>query len=814
MAAVLKSRPSAGWFAFYLGTLAGQDWRRAEAFYEKAVAAFQRQHEASGEIQAIYSLHYSLYQIGRLNEAEQYVRRAREVAEASGQSSLLGWSLLLQARHLIFLDQDFDRSYHLLSQAQAIAGPNAASQFRQECLIYRANVSVELGRFAEARDDFNRAADLAKASGDLGDMASARYGVARALVEELSEAPDERGWQIVKEAALASRQAAWAAKSRNVEAKAEWILAMLTSGKEMQDHLSRCVQVASSMREQGYCRNALARRLTTLDPAAAQRVIDDALQIARKAGDPLAMAYSLREQMRISWAEDSPDRAFLASQSVLEQIESIRDLQKDLDSQAGWFSTWAEDYYWLSGRLFEASRSSGRAEDLDRAFQVIERLRARSLLDALRAVSASTSLTRPAPPKFATLGDVQSALAADEALLSFQVAPWKDWTADFGGGSWIVVVTRHSAAAYPLIDRMKLRAKVKLFSGDFESRDGAEAETAVQLYRELLGRALADLPRGVSRLVIIPDDSLYQLPFAALRQSPREAPLGALYQISQVPSATLWLLWKNQQPVAARVPALVFADPALPTTGEADTESAYPVERRDSSLDPPFLPRLQRGREEGEEVVDTLRGGSILRVGKDASLAYLRQVELQRFAIIHFATHALVDERNPERSAIVLASPLSLNAGLLTASEIGTLRLNGVLAVLSSCQTASGAVLRGEGVMSLARAFFQARARTVVGSLWSVRDNEAQEFSERLYHYLEVGLSVSAALRAAQRDRIAAHMPAAAWAGVVVLGDGDLVPLPGGRKPRTLMPGAATVAAALAGIAAALLFGWRWLRAR
>ncbi|HKV10312.1 MAG TPA: hypothetical protein VJ725_19380, partial [Thermoanaerobaculia bacterium] len=44
------------------------------------------------------------------------------------------------------------------------------------------------------------------------------------------------------------------------------------------------------------------------------------------------------------------------------------------------------------------------------------------------------------------------------------------------------------------------------------------------------------------------------------------------------------------------------------------------------------------------------------------------------------------------------------------------------------------------------------------------------------------GLSVAAALHAAQQDRIEAGAPAAAWAGIVVLGDGDVVPLPGGRK--------------------------------
>ena len=376
----------------------------------------------------------------------------------------------------------------------------------------------------------------------------------------------------------------------------------------------------------------------------------------------------------------------------------------------------------------------------------------------------------------------------------------------------MVVLTRHSAAVYPLMDRMKMQAKVKLFGGDFQSRDGAEAEAAVQLYQVLLERALARLPRGVSRLVIIPDGSLHQLPFAALQRTPRAAPLGARYQISQVPSATLWLLWKRQRPVAAAVPALVLADPAMLSTGEVGAVRGDLIERGGSELDPPSLPRLLRSRKEGEGVVDALGGGSILRLGEDASLTYLRQVDLQRFAILHFATHALVDEHDAERSAIALASRSGVNAGLLRASEIEKLRLNGVVVVLSSCRTASGAVLRGEGVMSLARAFFQAGARTVIGSLWPVRDGEAQELSESLYRYLGQGLSASAALQAARRDRIAAHAPAAAWAGLVVMGDGDLVPLPGGGKSRPLTLLAAAGIAGLIVVGGALLLGQSRLR--
>jgi hypothetical protein len=63
-----------------------------------------------------------------------------------------------------------------------------------------------------------------------------------------------------------------------------------------------------------------------------------------------------------------------------------------------------------------------------------------------------------------------------------------------------------------------------------------------------------------------------------------------------------------------------------------------------------------------------------------------------------------------------------------------------------------------------------------------LRDDEAAALFDRFYRHLGRGTSLAAALRAAQRDRIDDGAPAAAWAGLVVLGDGGLVPLPGGRR--------------------------------
>lgn len=104
----------------------------------------------------------------------------------------------------------------------------------------------------------------------------------------------------------------------------------------------------------------------------------------------------------------------------------------------------------------------------------------------------------------------------------------------------------------------------------------------------------------------------------------------------------------------------------------------------------------------------------------DASRRTATSAELERYRIVHFASHALINSQHPELSGVVL-SLVNRNGepqdGFLRANEIYNLRLNAELVVLSACQTALGKEVKGEGLIGLTRAFMYAGAPRVVALL-------------------------------------------------------------------------------------------------
>jgi CHAT domain-containing protein len=363
------------------------------------------------------------------------------------------------------------------------------------------------------------------------------------------------------------------------------------------------------------------------------------------------------------------------------------------------------------------------------------------------------------------------------------------------------VITSIGARAVRLPECPDLRKRLRLFLSLLERRDDSDVTGAHRLYRDLLSSPVGVLPDTVTTLIVVPDGPLHRVPFGALVDAAGTRVAGR-YALTVIPSATTWLRWRGAGQPATRPSALIaFADPASRADGGDDGLRGE-------------LGPLRHARREAVMLRRHLGNGEVLQ-GEDATEAALKSADLSRYGMIHLAPHALVNDEYPERSAVLLATgvPDGDEDGALHFDEVIELDLDGQVVVLSACRSASGPLIGGEGVMGLANAFFLAGARTVVAGLWPVRDRETAALVERFGGHLGDGRSVAEALTLARRDLIRRGSPPAAWAGMVVLGDGDTVPLTGGSSRLPTRTIALIAALAIVVVAGASIFVGR-LRSR
>jgi len=277
----------------------------------------------------------------------------------------------------------------------------------------------------------------------------------------------------------------------------------------------------------------------------------------------------------------------------------------------------------------------------------------------------------------------------------------------------------------------------------------AQAE-AQELGELLLGPETAEAQGG--RLVIVPDDVLHTLPFAAL--TTRDGVfLGERFVLSIAPSLTAWHELRARPPTpSARTIAVMANTRFVDGSGEAER------------------PRLAAAALEARDVA---RRASEPLLLLDASEAQLKRQPLGEFQALHFATHVEIDEARPERSRIVLA-PGESEDGFLQAREIERMRLPCRLAVVSGCRSGQGRIVAGEGVVGLSHAFYSAGARSLLMSLWDVSD-ESAALAMRLFYDALPGHTPAEALQIAQRGlrRSGRFDHPAHWAAFFVSGDAD-----------------------------------------
>lgn len=304
---------------------------------------------------------------------------------------------------------------------------------------------------------------------------------------------------------------------------------------------------------------------------------------------------------------------------------------------------------------------------------------------------------------------------------------------------------------------------------------------AEQLYQLILKEPLL-IAENLDHLVIIPDGSLGYIPFEALTEDASAGEyLIQKFPVSYAYSATIFSELKKTRQFANKNVKGNYAGfaPKYEKNLLAMQDDYVNKLVRDGNLD---LPGATREVSQINKIVD----GDVWMNLNATELNFKDRAN--DYNIIHLAMHGLLNDDEPMLSKLVFThGGDSIEDGFLNAYEIYNLELNAELAVLSACNTASGKIKRGEGIMSLSRAFVYAGCPSILASLWKAPDQATSEIMINFYKNLKSGKDKASALRQAKLDFME-NNPGIFnhpfyWSGFIPIGDMKPVQIEQGFKP-------------------------------
>ncbi|MFN0109547.1 MAG: CHAT domain-containing tetratricopeptide repeat protein [Blastocatellia bacterium] len=561
----------------------------------------------------------------------------------------------------------------------------------------------------------------------------------------------------------------------------------------------------------------------------ALRAFAQAETLAREINSPSGLITAYEGQGKALRALNRPGEARQAYQNAVRAIEQlVPQIGVELEQRLGFQHSHATPYFALTDLLIEQ-------QDAQQALVLAEQAKSRVLLDSLqngrlniarvlsseereaeakalaRLSALNSQLTqaaqeeKPDNSKFARLKTQQiearqtyealqtqlfaahpelkvrrgetAPLALDEtaAMLGPQTA-----LLEFASGETrthlFVITARNGKPALQTftipLKRQELAAKTEKLRQTFANRNLGYVEPARELYDLLLKPAAAAL-QGKSRLVIVPDGPLWELPFQALMPTANRF-LIEDKTISTAPSLTFLreMIRVREKRGKQSAPAniLVVGNPAL----GGEELLAKRAELMGDKLEP-----LPFAEQQATLLGQLYKTNAKVLTGAVATEATVK-AEMGKYRILHLATHGVLDDRNPMYSHLVLAQTGNnkeggqTEDGLLEARELLDMDLQADLAVLSACETGRGKIGAGEGMIGLSWALFVAGVPTTVVSQWKVADKSTAELMVAFHQQLQAGQPKAEALRRAAQPML--KQPNSRhpfyWAGFTLVGDG------------------------------------------
>lgn len=606
------------------------------------------------------------------------------------------------------------------------------------------------------------------------------------------------------------------------------------------DHFQRGLKLTIEAKNRSETANiqlSLAKALwNSGDKKATEDLFLQAKLTAEEIGNPQFVVRSLYELAIVERDRGNFDKAVEYLEKGLIIIEKIRGELKNKSLQTTYFSTVQNFYELYTDLLIERARKNDDKRDISLAFELSERSRARSLIDILEEAridfrqnvdagllekekdfnieiglkyqarerlllqnakpeeiakinaeinGMETELQKTElqiienNPQYANLTRgktlstkaIQNLLDSETVLLEYKLGKTR---------SYLWLVTGDSIDFYELPSREILENKTRQFYENISENAPEKAGISYELYEILLSKVKTQT--AGKRLAVVADGILQYLPFSALKDQ-NSVYLADKNEIVFLPSASVLASLREMKPSGNKTLA-VFADPVFDSQDSRIARNSVGGETlktgsvlRDFRLGED-LPRLLASRQEAGNIAafvdDNQRS---VKLGFEANLENIETAKLSDYRILHFATHGILNTKQPELSGLVFSlydEKGNPQRGFLSLNDIYNFDLSSDLVVLSACQTALGKDVRGEGLIGISRGFFYAGSKRIVASLWKVDDSATAEFMKRFYkNHLQKGMPASQALKQTKVEmkKIRRYQSPFFWSAFILLGD-------------------------------------------
>jgi len=358
--------------------------------------------------------------------------------------------------------------------------------------------------------------------------------------------------------------------------------------------------------------------------------------------------------------------------------------------------------------------------------------------------------------------EVQSLLQPGEIIIAYHIIPDQAFVFLLGADSiWLRKLDMPPSEIYNYIQNLR-----KPFE-DFKAgkidflRIPFDGKASNNLFRRIIYPILPYI-QGKEKLIIVPSGPLVYLPFELLVTRSDSLSHGNIefsdirrhrflledFTISYLPTTALIPLLKNKVSVQPEKTMLAFGNPVA---SSKDVRTSQVFNSNMPDLRWIAMTPLPGASREAAEIVRLFSEKDALNLtGAGASEKNYKD-QASNYRYIHFATHGYVDNKNANFSALLLNPGHISEDGLLYAYEIYTCPVNCDLVTLSACETALGQYQRGEGLVSFVQAFFTAGSRSVMASLWSVKES-SYPLMIAFYRNLKSGMGKANALRQAKLE--------------------------------------------------------------